>query len=115
MAQDLGFAEFAGRRIATPGKGHDARMSASQRHDTPARRFRRWDFLGLARAQLAVLTIEDYDDEIGDARHGRGGSASTAIRRHLPEGMRCADRLAGRAAVERLDIRALGNALGPPR
>ena len=36
-----------------------------------ARRFRRSEFLRLAWLQVAVHTIEDDDDVIGDARHGR--------------------------------------------
>jgi hypothetical protein len=59
LAQDLGVAEFAGRRIATPRKGHDARMSASEQRDTPPRCFCRSDFLRFARAKITVLTIED--------------------------------------------------------
>jgi hypothetical protein len=55
-------------------------MSASQRRDTPARRFFcRLDFLRFARAQLAVLTIEDNDDEIGDADTGRAAEAFSSI------------------------------------
>jgi hypothetical protein len=71
LAQDLRVADFAGRRIAAPREGHDARVSASQRHDTPTRRFCRLEFLRLARAQFAVLTIEDDERPLSRARRRR--------------------------------------------
>jgi hypothetical protein len=57
--------EFAGRRITGPREGDDEQC------DTAARRLYGSNFQRFDGTQLTVLTIEDYDDEIGDARHGR--------------------------------------------